>query len=287
MRAMLSPIRPPQRRAGFTLAETLVAMGVFVLGFIAVAALFPAAALLQKQTMDQVQTKQFKTSVKAIFGARKFLGDDLLNKNGTFVRADPDTSRSVDESGQVHALVENPIKDMYGGITLRDRAWPANAPILPNPLAGRPNEPDVISAANFFYLPLVQDANPEPDVQQWQVFVMILRRQGDAIYTAGTRAANQEDPNWVPVVNNRPATKSGVTTINVTNNDEFTIGDKVLGNNGMVFTITKVDGDTLTVNSFIPDDPPLNSIWFAKPGTGNRSPLRDIVLLAGEDAVIP
>ncbi|MCC6682703.1 MAG: prepilin-type N-terminal cleavage/methylation domain-containing protein [Phycisphaeraceae bacterium] len=46
------------RRPGFTLIEVLIAMGIFLIGVICVAALFPASVALQRQTVESVLGQQ-------------------------------------------------------------------------------------------------------------------------------------------------------------------------------------------------------------------------------------
>lgn len=50
--------RKSQTRAGFTLIEVLIAMGIFLIGVICVAALFPASVAVQRDTMGSVMGQQ-------------------------------------------------------------------------------------------------------------------------------------------------------------------------------------------------------------------------------------
>lgn len=52
-------------RRAYTLLEVLLAIGIFVIGFVAVAAMFPAAAQMQKSTVDDIQGQQFTRTIKA------------------------------------------------------------------------------------------------------------------------------------------------------------------------------------------------------------------------------
>ena len=54
-----------RRRPGFTLTEVLISLGIFAIGAIAVASLFPVAALLQKETADSILSQQAATNARA------------------------------------------------------------------------------------------------------------------------------------------------------------------------------------------------------------------------------
>lgn len=56
-------------RSAFTLLEVLLAIGIFVIGFVAVASMFPVAAMLQKETVRDVEQQQFGRSVKSLIDA--------------------------------------------------------------------------------------------------------------------------------------------------------------------------------------------------------------------------
>jgi len=58
-----------RRRAGFTLAEVLISLGVFAIGMIAVASLFPVAAILQKETANDILGAQSTTNARATLEA--------------------------------------------------------------------------------------------------------------------------------------------------------------------------------------------------------------------------
>lgn len=53
-------------KRAFTLSEVLIAMAIFLIGFIAIASLFPAAAYLQKQTIDEINLDYVKGNAQAM-----------------------------------------------------------------------------------------------------------------------------------------------------------------------------------------------------------------------------
>lgn len=63
---MTNTPRPILRRAGFTLTEVLIAMGILALGIVAVASLFPTAALLQKEAVNETLRQNHIRSGDAI-----------------------------------------------------------------------------------------------------------------------------------------------------------------------------------------------------------------------------
>ena len=60
---------PARRSHGFTLLEVLIALGVLALGITATASLFPTAALLQKQAVNETLRQNHVRSGDAILGA--------------------------------------------------------------------------------------------------------------------------------------------------------------------------------------------------------------------------
>ena len=55
----------------------MLAMGIFVIGFVAVASIFPAAAILQKATVEDAVSQQFVRSATALLEGRQLSTTDL------------------------------------------------------------------------------------------------------------------------------------------------------------------------------------------------------------------
>lgn len=66
---MRRPRNPFGVRAGFSLLEVLIAMAIFALGFVAVAAIFPAGVMLQKQTYRDVTGERAGRNFNSIAAA--------------------------------------------------------------------------------------------------------------------------------------------------------------------------------------------------------------------------
>lgn len=72
--------RPRSRgRAGFTLNEVLVALGILSIGITAVAALFPSAILLQKRAVKDALFQQNTRSAEALLKAKGIQAEVLFN----------------------------------------------------------------------------------------------------------------------------------------------------------------------------------------------------------------
>ena len=66
MASALSRSRLVTVTRGFTLLEVLMAMGVFAIGFVFIAAIFPVAALLQKEAVDTINGQQASRNTQAV-----------------------------------------------------------------------------------------------------------------------------------------------------------------------------------------------------------------------------
>jgi hypothetical protein len=136
----------------------MVALGIFAIGFIAVAAIFPAAILIQKNTLNEIHTDRFKENIQALMATRGF--DEAK------LQATP----NMDTSGQF--LGSGGSGEALDDWSLNDRSYPST--IL---LANR----------RLFWVPVFQDANtassvPPPAQHTWNVFIFIVQSQPDTTY---------------------------------------------------------------------------------------------------------
>lgn len=67
---MLNPTH--HRTTGFTLIEILIAAGIFGVGLVAVASIFPTAIQLQKQTIEEIRGAEFAATARALVLQRGF-----------------------------------------------------------------------------------------------------------------------------------------------------------------------------------------------------------------------
>src|SRR5688572_8239180 len=71
MRYTLRADQPVTRARAFTLMEVLIAIGIFAIGMVAVAAVFPTAIFLQKQTITDATSQQVARNAAAVLQATK------------------------------------------------------------------------------------------------------------------------------------------------------------------------------------------------------------------------
>jgi len=248
-----------QRSRGFTLMEVLVALGIFALGMIAVASVFPVAILLQKETIGEVESKQFRRNAEEMVKAVGFVGD--LNAAAWL---------ALDNDGSATYGVAPLPQDAYEGWSILDRSY--------NAMLDR-------AIRRVFWVPLIYDANPTPGEQDWRVFVFTVRSRGNYYYDhTGPAAADIADGNMPSV--DRDATfvpavcRSGMTTGMIGTDHAFitadpndvsllAVGDQIVTNQGIIYSIKGFDsgsGFALIDGSFpsAPNQP--TYFWFADPG---------------------
>jgi prepilin-type N-terminal cleavage/methylation domain-containing protein len=262
---------PARQAHGYTLMEVLIALGIFAIGFVAVAAMFPAATHLQRETIQDVTSQQFARGVEAMLTGRPFLVASLPVASPTGDVEDIDTLLQTPDNGG----------DDW---TYFDRS----APVF-QPFADR----------SYLWVPLVRCDNlaAPADPASWQVYVFALKRERNTTYPSLANDANPNDPVTYPRVHTIPVSASGSTfTFNVTNldndadndgfGDQLMPGDQFLDSNGTAYTVKSSTETTVTVTGSILMTPvsPTN-IWFSLPGaTGSgltRNPTQRIFLVAG------
>ena len=257
------------RRRGFTLLEVMMATAIFAIGMIAVAAIFPSAIMLQKQTIDQFLSEQVAMNVKALLHGRPFLPSRLLSATG------------ADTDQMVHRFKPGPSSyvDMW---SMRDRAFPVTSYDS--------------NRATFYWVPLFRDSDPTVDNHNWQVFVFILKREDMREYLKPASEynsfANPGDPITVPGVKITTATKYTNRQIKVgTDAEGIRIGEWLLDNNGHIYQVSDVDRNNrriITLNSVVIESPnALTELWYAPPAQSHtireqensQSPCQGIVIV--------
>lgn len=251
----------PKHPAGFTFPELLIAMGIFTLGFVTVGAIFPSAILLQKRTIQSVESEKLAQNAKAMLQAMPWDKAALDTDYGT-------------NTTEVQVLDPT-----------RWDNWP---------LASRSLLPDQFTSpvqAETIWVPLLWDSDDVPAVTNWTVFVFVLRRNPvvadyeDPIVTEGWAMANptatSPDPISVPKVarvDGLTGTGAGFTLANA--NRWLDRGDPILISTGETGNVTSIDGNDVEVD--IVGLTGTISIWFApKPSNNQASPGREIVAVGG------
>lgn len=285
--------RPTRVRAGFTLMEVLVAIGIFALGFVAVAAIFPAAALMQRGTADDVESRHAERSARAIIEAMPL----------TDQWDDPDADLYFYHGGN-SASTDSHVKpfppDMLTG---SDAIWSLDTRSYPAHTTDPANR-------QYYWVPLIRDTAGNAETPSWQIYVFVFNRQaGNYIrdnYDASDDAwkdewANPEDgfvaegeidagPPPDPPVNtwSVPGVRRITITVDESGDDSFEFADPDINDpnippnprdllrandtllyerNGQIYRVTKIDkDDRITVNGRIFTDEPHNPsqhIWIA------------------------
>jgi prepilin-type N-terminal cleavage/methylation domain-containing protein len=235
---------------GFSLVELMIAIGIFAIGAIAVASLFPVAILLQKQTMQDTTARTFAENARAMVLARGFSGTALAGVN--------DTTPTV-------TAVPNALNDW----SLYDRSYLSGV-TLPN--------------RRIFWVPLFMDNNAAPAQREWMVYLFVVKRNTRSDYSQTGPAAdwaNQSDG-----ADNVPGVRRVNATINGNRFDfvngsppQIRIGDKVLDARGRDWIVTGSDSAGIQINSIIPGNGTTIDIWYAHPGNSGTSSFVSLITL--------
>ena len=216
---------PPSRGAGrqaggFSLMEVLIAIGLLALGFVAVAAIFPTGAYLQRETAHEVHTRNLEVNIRANVEAMRvshsrltanytWTGEDDIPGNAAYSPAiygqDEIHRREFDlrpMTNHIHNPLSPPPWDEV------DVAWwPLGT--RSGPVSGYPSANTIadLHERRFVWVPLLRHRYGRNDSDQfdpegWQMIVFVLQRQrpaGDAAYLPMFRRGafsfmEQQDP---------------------------------------------------------------------------------------------
>ena len=299
----MSLVTPPSltRRRGLTLTEVLIAMGIFTVGFVAVASLVPAAIFLQRETVNQTNSDAYTQSIESLVNVIGFNGDALNNLGGFSQDTIDDFEVSRD-------------RDALGEWSLADRSYPSTEPV---------------ELRTQFFVPLFMDTADDPTgfdstTRSWRIYIFVTRAEVNTV-PSGRGDPNDtlypNDPRLyprgpAPIPNSETGIQwanphatdqwGGSTNIAITpgiaqisvgtsGGNLFTFdnfprlirpGDKILssndnsgGNNGagVIYSVTDADDTSITISGTIIGDP--SEIWFAHPGRSDRSTFVDLFIL--------
>lgn len=287
---------PGRRAAGFTLVEVLIAMGIFAVGFIAVAAMFPAAIHLQKQTMVDVESQLVAINAAAIVRTRKLTfnvsgaaGADLRDNsgNGTLQRLE-----------DVKAVLANRFR-------IGDRSYPTAIPDFDD--------------RRYFWVPMIRNVALDPDDSSklaegtggFIIVVFVLKRTQGVNYTFNATDYDFTAPvignptiDYSPTYNHIvPKVVGFNATVNAGKNgftfdndrdDDGTIdcvrpGDFAADANGTVYFVTGASTTGITIYGQAIDAKwPPQKLWIGVPPTiTDSSPCTRILLLSGVIQEVP
>lgn len=241
---------------GFTLVELLLALGIFAIGMVAVASLFPVAAILQRETANEVFAESAAASATAIVDG-KTLNLSSTDLTTFYTAAGTGDNRVV----PLHAIRANLLTQWY---TPQARSYPTS----------QVTSTGNITNCDLHWVPFLQDLAADPTNPNWVMRIFILEADTRATYTVSSGNANPNDIVEFP--------KVFATTCTVVDDDTFTLGtsthglspgDLVMDSNGADYLISEVNGAQINIVGKILTSPenPVN-IWYAPPMGGTSSP---------------
>lgn len=285
-------LRSPCQARAFSLVEVLIAMGIFAVGFVAVAAMFPAGAILQRETVSQIEAQMVARNAAAIVRSSRV----LFSADGSKTHDLRDTSGSVDL--EPFSQISSPGNG--GKILTRWKVGDRSYPTAQKTTIDR----------KYYWVPFIRKSKAvSTNKSDWTVVVFVLRREGTANYAfvsgspypvpTGTWA-NTADGVTIPKVIGVTATVTAPNRFNFNNRiftaqtgaglpDQVRPGDFVADNNGNVYNVLDADATGCTIVGGIAPtkSPGTLKLWYAPPpAPASASPCVRILLLSGivEDA---
>ncbi len=245
--AGLESVMPtPPRHAGFTLAEVMVAMGVFALGFVAVASLLPSAAYMQLRTIEAVQGKNVGENAEQYLMGMNYSVSDLqaiASTNNQRVQEWPTTGNNA--------------------ISLNDRTYPSHL----STVANRP----------YRWVPLIKRESNSPETKaDFTIYVFVLK--DDNPDDGSTPSIVSGTINSVDIEDG----KRKVLSLNGTLLNDLWPGDRILTANGNIYSIESIDrtnNKARTLNEVLAEDVAGVNFWYGKGGVTGRPTTMNITVM--------
>ena len=262
------PARTKRASAGFSLVEILISLGIFLIGMTAIVSLFPAAAILQRETTEEVISEMAAQSAASIIESQQ------LSYEWSGTASSGNLAFYHTSAASTNSSVE-PIVGLY---PFTDRSYPTG--LVNNSFITNANTTDdglAIFNCDLFWIPFIQDLNGDPANPNWVVRLFILNADSRASYSGGL---NSGDPNRFPrlfsanvsSVNGKVFMTSGIAS------GDIEPGDTVMDSNGNSHSVVAVGGNSVEVYNSIPRVPNAPTLlWYAPPQGSPSSPAQRIV----------
>jgi len=264
-----------RRAAGFSLVEVLIAMGIFAVGFVAVAAMFPAGAILQRETVADVESQMVARNATALVRTHRV----------TFKAKGPADLTETSGSG-----VLEPVTLMAGASAKLTNGWKLGD-------RGYPTAQQTTQDRKYYWLPMIRRTKTPATKFNWVFVVFVLRRDASANYSfpagptspVGTWANSADGPTIPKVIGVAAAAANGRFTF--TNRlypetaagtpDQVRVGDFVADQDGVVYNVTAADATGITIAGSMTANPTA-TLWYAPPPqAGASSPCTRVLLISG------
>jgi len=254
-------------------------MGLFAIGLVAVASIFPVATLLQKQATNDTMSDQVASNIRALMQARPYPHTVLHNN----MPGDVTTNLFVNAPmvGKL-TTTANPTGDpLWQFWMLEDRRYPST---------------NVWDHSRYYWVPLARRlVSPATTKDDWQVFAFILKKEQDTYGPKGGSLdwGNYYGPPAVPGVLRVGVTIGSNSQFDFTTTgynadsdgdgrqDEIDTGDQILDNNGIIHNVINATADSVTVLGPISQFPVApTALWYGKPAAaGDPSPTAQIIIV--------
>jgi type II secretory pathway pseudopilin PulG len=267
--------RARRSAAGFTLVEILISLGIFLIGMTAIVSLFPAAAIIQRETTQEVIAGMAAESAKSIINANQLTYEPPGSPD--YGTGDLDGHHLIPGYASTDAI---PLRIVMNSTSANsfDNRFPFTIRSYPTGLVDTTagNGFDAIKACDMHWVPFLQDLAGNPSNPNWVMRLFILEHDSRGDYTGGI---NTNDPNNFPKIYSVGVSGIGSSpdatgdVFQLSGGTDIEASDVLMDSNGNSHVVVDVNGNNITVLNPIPRTPrDPNRVWFAPRSTPVGSP---------------